>query len=120
MKRASLILICIIVSSLLFATINPKSYTIGIVETDLEENSIYTRIYSAMKKEYSDEWLEKYAYSPTSFAVSYSSILSSLLPLDNFLIGKANKDEISVLDLESRKVLKLIIKEGKIFAILEE
>ena len=120
LKKLLVLLLLLLLSFSLFSSVSPISERLGEIATDIKPGTIESLVYSAMKKDYDDKWLERYAFSPYSFAVSYSSILSSLLPIENCLISTFKNDEISVMDQKSGRTLTLIIKEGKIIALLEK
>lgn len=74
-------------------------------------------VYSAVREEYTDSWLESYAFSPLEFALAYSDELSGILPLERFLLSSASGNEIKVQDQRTGMVLTFILKEGKIEAM---
>ena len=117
MKRITVFMAVLLSSILLFATVAPTSSAIGKVCVSPEEGSSEYLIWTAVKDEYSDAWLEKYTSSPVPFALAYSSSLSSLLPLDNSLVSVETDGEVKVLDLESGAVITFIMKEGRIAAL---
>ncbi len=121
MKRFLLIAVSLFILLLpLSASISPVSQSIGTVAVEIENGSAEELVYNAMREEYTSLWLEKYAINPTSFALAYSEALSTLLPMDNFLLSTLNGNEIKVLEQKSSTLLTFIIKEGRISALHKE
>lgn len=118
MKKVVSLVLLIIVSFSLFSSVSPISGRIGRVCASPQKESVEEMVSKAMKSEYTDYWLEKYTLDPISFALLYSDVLSSIIPMDNFILSYFNKGEIKVLNLDSDKVLNIKIEEGKILALL--
>lgn len=118
MKRVLLVYLVLLLSFPLYATVSPTSDKIGRVAVSLEEGSMEEKVYYAMKSEYDDEWLNTYTSSPLPFAKAYSSELASLLPIENFLLSIYDKNEVKVLDMESKKIITIVFKDG-LFAALK-
>ncbi len=104
-------------SLLLFSSVAPVSASIGKVCVSPKKGSSEYLVWSAVRREYSDDWLERYTSAPVAFALAYSSSLSSLLPMHNCLVSEENDGEVKVLDCEKRTVITFIIKEGRIAAL---
>lgn len=117
MKRVLVFALLALMCSVLSAAVAPVSSTIGKVSLSPERGSAEYLVWSAVRREYSDDWLERYTSSPVPFALAYSSALSPLLPLDNYLVSEENEGEVRVLDMESGSVITFIIKEGSITAL---
>ncbi len=117
MKRIIVFTAVFLSAFLLFSSVQPVSSKIGRVCVSPEKGSSEYLVWSAVKRQYSDEWLERYTSSPVPFALSYSDSLSSLLPLDDFLVSVESDGEVKVLDRESGSVITFIIKEGRITAL---
>ena len=117
MKRIFVFTVVALSSFLLFSSVSPVSSSIGKVCISPEKGSNEYLVLHAVKREYTDEWLEKYTQSPVAFALAYSSSLSSLLPLDDCLVSEENDGEIKVLDNKSGSVLTFLMKEGRIAAL---
>ena len=121
MKRA-LVLILLITTLLvsLSASVSPVSSSIGTVAVEIKKGSSEETVWKAVREEYTDAWLERYAVSPLSFALAYSDELSSLLPLSDYLVSTESGGEVKVLDRVSGKVITFIMKEGGIAALSVE
>ncbi len=117
MKRVLVFTLAVLTSLSLFSAVAPVSTSIGRVVLSPDKGSAEYLVWSAVKSEYSDEWLEKYASSPVPFALAYSSSLSPLLPLENYLVSEENEGEVKVLDINGGSVITFIIKEGRITAL---
>ncbi len=117
MKRITVFTAVLLSSFLLFPSVAPISSVLGKISVKPEEGSAEYLVWRAVKKEYSDRWLEDYTSSPVPFALAYSSSLSSLLPLSDYLVSVENDGEVKVLDRESGTVITFIIKEGRIAAL---
>lgn len=117
MKRILVFALLSLLCFALSAAVAPASSTIGKVSLSPERGSAEYLVWSAVRRQYSDDWLERYTSSPVPFALAYSSALSHLLPLDNYLVSEENDGEVKVLDMESGTVITFIIKEGSITAL---
>ncbi len=117
MKRAFAFILLLSVSLFLSASIAPRSSRIGRVVLNVEEGSAEELIWNAARSEYTGEWLEKYASSPLFFASAYSSILSSLLPLDDFLLSRPAENEVRLLERKGGRVITFILSDGLISAL---
>ena len=120
MKRTLALLLLSVFLFPLCASVAPVSYSIGTVVIEMKKGSSEELVWNAVRREYNDEWLEKYAVSPLSFALAYSSELSSLLPLEDYLVSVETDGEVKVLDRESGRIIIFIIKEGGIAALRVE
>lgn len=117
MKRVLVFALLSLTCFALSAVVAPVSTSIGKVSLSPERGSAEYLVWSAVRREYSDEWLERYTSSPVPFALAYSSVLSPLLPLSDYLVSVENEGEVKVLDMESGSVITFIIKEGSITAL---
>lgn len=117
MKRVLVFALAVLLSLPLFSAVAPLSTSIGKVSLSPVRGSAEYLVWSAVRREYSDGWLERYTSSPVPFALAYSSTLSPLLPLDNYIVSEENDGEVKVLDMESGTVITFIIKEGSITAL---
>lgn len=120
MKRALVLILLITLLVSLSASVSPVSASIGTVAVEIKKGSSEEVAWKAVREEYTDEWLEKYAVSPLSFALAYSDELSSLLPLSDYLVSTETNGEVKVLDRMSGKIITFIIKEGGIAALSVE
>ena len=120
MKRAFVLILILSLLSSLTAAVAPVSASIGTVAVEIKKGSSEETAWKAVREEYTDEWLERYAVSPLSFALAYSDELSSLLPLSDYLVSTENGGEVKVLDRVSGKVITFIMKEGGIAALSVE
>ncbi len=120
MKRALVLILLITLLVSLSASVAPVSASIGTVAVEIKKGSSEEVAWKAVREEYTDEWLEKYAVSPLSFALAYSDELSSLLPLSDYLVSTETNGEVKVLDRMSGKIITFIIKEGGIAALSVE
>jgi hypothetical protein len=120
MKRAFVLILLITLLVSLSASVSPVSSSIGTVAVEIKKGSSEEIVWKAVREEYTDAWLEKYAVSPLSFALAYSDTLSSLLPLSDYLVSTETNGEVKVLDRLSEKVITFIMKEGGIAALSVE
>ena len=120
MKRALALILLFTLLVSLSASVAPVSASIGTVAVEIKKGSSEETAWKAVREEYTDAWLEKYAVSPLSFALAYSDELSSLLPLSDYLVSTENGGEVKVLDRLSGKVITFIMKEGGIAALSVE
>ena len=120
MKRALVLILLIALLVSLSASVSPVSSSIGTVAVEIKKGSSEEIVWKAVREEYTDAWLEKYAVSPLSFALAYSDTLSSLLPLSDYLVSTETGGEVKVLDRLSGKIITFIIKEGGIAALSVE
>ena len=120
MKRALALILILSLLSSLTAAVAPMSASIGTVAVEIKKGSSEETAWKAVREEYTDAWLEKYAVSPLSFALAYSDELSSLLPLSDYLVSTESGGEVKVLDRVSGKVITFIMKEGGIAALSVE
>ena len=120
MKRALVLILLITLLVSLSASVSPVSSSIGTVAVEIKKGSSEETVWKAVREEYTDAWLERYAVSPLSFALAYSDELSSLLPLSDYLVSTESGGEVKVLDRVSGKVITLIMKEGGIAALSVE
>lgn len=111
-----------IISVLLLAfpafSIAPVSDDIGEVAVQVDAGSITETALSAVKEEYTGEWLGKYAASPYVFGEAYSEILSSSIPFANAIAGKERNGAVDIQDTETGSVLSFVFQDGKIAAML--
>lgn len=117
MKRTLTILTLLFSLSLLFSAVVPESSKVGKVSVEIKEGSVEEFVLSAMKEEFSLSWIEKYSDSSDAFLAAYSPLLSSLLPMENLILGEYDGNGISLYSQDSGDYLYLIIKEGKIVAL---
>lgn len=117
MKRIFLVATIFFLSFSLFAAIAPYSQKIGRVVVDFKEGSTEELISNALREEFSLSWIEKYTFGDDAFLESYSSILSSLLPMSNLLVGEFDGVGLGVISQDSGDCLYLTIKEGRITAL---
>ena len=120
MKRALVLILILSLLSSLTAAVAPVSASIGTVAVEIKKGSSEETAWKAVREEYTDAWLERYAVSPLSFALAYSDELSSLLPLSDYLVSTESGGEVKVLDRLSGKVITFIMKEGGIAALSVE
>ena len=120
MKRALVLILLITLLVSLSASVSPVSSSIGTVAVEIKKGSSEETVWKAVREEYTDAWLERYAVSPLSFALAYSDELSSLLPLSDYLVSTESGGEVKVLDRVSGKVITFIMKEGGIAALSVE
>ena len=120
MKRALVLILLITLLVSLSASVSPVSSSIGTVAVEIKKGSSEETVWKAVREEYTDAWLERYAVSPLSFALAYSDELSSLLPLTDYLVSIETNGEVKVLDRVSGKVITIIMKEGGIAALSVE
>lgn len=118
MKKAVFLFVLFILSFSLFSSVSPLSGRIGRICVSPKKDSVEEMVTKAMKSDYTDYWLEKYAHNPMSFAFLYSEVLSSIIPMDNFILSYFDKGEVKVLNLDTNRVLTIKIEEGKILALL--
>ncbi|MBQ0072317.1 MAG: hypothetical protein KBS81_10785 [Spirochaetales bacterium] len=119
MKKAFLTLLLLTLSLSLFAGLAPPSKKIGEVAVSWAEDSVEAFIQKALSKPYTEEWLSTYTLEKEAFALAYTTILCDLLPMKNFLLSTYRDGEISVLSLETGKVVTFLMKEGRISALHE-
>ena len=120
MKRALVLILLITLLVSLSASVSPVSSSIGTVAVEIKKGSSEETVWKAVREEYTDAWLERYAVSPLSFALAYSDELSSLLPLSDYLVSTESGGEVKILDRVSGKVITFIMKEGGIAALSVE
>ena len=120
MKRALVLILLITLLVSLSASVSPVSSSIGTVAVEIKKGSSEETVWKAVREEYTDAWLERYAVSPLSFALAYSDELSSLLPLTDYPVSIETNGEVKVLDRVSGKVITFIMKEGGIAALSVE
>lgn len=120
MKRAFVLILLITLLVSLSAAVAPVSASVGTVAVEIKKGSSEEIVWKAVREEYTDAWLERYAVSPLSFALAYSDELSSLLPLSDYLVSTETNGEVKVLDRMSGKIITFIIKEGGIAALSVE
>lgn len=118
MKKIVLLFILFFISFSIFSSVSPLSGRIGKVCVSPQNGSVEEMVTKAMKSEYTDYWLEKYAHNPISFALLYSEVLSTIIPMENFILSYLDSGEVKVLNLDTNKVLNIKIEEGKILALL--
>lgn len=117
MKRLLYISLFLVLFTFSLTASSPYSLSIGRVAVDIKEGTDESVIYSAMREEYTEDWLERYTSSPISFALSYSDDLSSLLPMKNFLLSTSVDGRVKVLEKESGTVITFVLKDGRISAL---
>lgn len=120
MKRFLLIALTLFILLPLSASISPSSHALGNVAVEIEKGSEEELVFNAMRKEYTSQWLDEYTLNSTAFALAYTDTLSSLLPMEDFLLSTLDGNEIKVLERESGTLLTIIIKEGRISALHKE
>ncbi len=120
MKRILLVALILFTLLPLYSSTAPVSNMLGSVCVSIEKGSEEELVYNAMRSEYTSEWLEKYALNGTSFALAYSDTLSSLLPMNDFLLSTLSGNEVKVLERGSGTLLTFIIKEGRLSALNKE
>lgn len=118
MKKVVLLFILFFVSFSIFSSVSPLSGRIGKVCVSPQKGSAEEMVTKAMKSEYTDYWLEKYAHNPITFALLYSEVISSIIPMDNFILSYLDKSEVKILNLDTKQVINIKIEEGKILALL--
>lgn len=117
MKRILLLLIFLLISSLLFSEIIPVSGKVGRVCTTIKEGSVEEMVLSAVKEEFSLSWIEKYCDKSDAFLAQYSPILSSLLPMEDIILGLYDGNGINLYSQKTGDYLYLVVKEGRITAL---
>lgn len=120
MKRAFVLILLITLLVSLSAAVAPVSASVGTVAVEIKKGSSEEIVWKAVREEYTDAWLERYAVSPLSFALAYSDELSSLLPLSDYLVSTETNGEVKVLDRMSGKIITFIMKDGGIAALSVE
>ena len=113
----SLLSILIFSSVLLFSGIVPESSKVGRVCVDIKEGSVEEMVLCAMKEEFSLSWIGKYCDGSDAFLAAYSPLLSSILPLENIILGEFDGNGIYLYSQTKGDYLYLIIEEGKIVAL---
>ena len=107
MRKLLLLILC---CAPLFA-VQPRSAVIGMVQTDVQSESITAIALSAASEPYTEAWLEEYAVDKFSFGEAYSPFLSSSLPLDNPIASMEriipSLSEVSVTALSSHSSSKM-------------
>ncbi|MGN1163837.1 MAG: hypothetical protein ACI4S4_03410, partial [Candidatus Ornithospirochaeta sp.] len=107
MRRFSCLILVSIVFISLYAGIAPQSAKIGSVAVSIGEGSVEEMVLSAVKEDFTLFWLEKYAVSDDGFAVAYSSVLSSLLPMEEVILGTYDGEGISLYSAKDGKKVYL-------------
>lgn len=116
MERIAIIVLCLLMP-LQLSALAPVSADIGVVAVSVEEGSITDTALKAVREEYTESWLERYAASPLIFAEAYSSLLSGILPLSDPIAGIERNGAVDIQDLESGTVLSFIFQEGRLAAV---
>ena len=116
MERIAIIVLCLFLA-LPLAALAPVSDDIGAVAVSVEEGTITDTALRAVREEYTESWLERYAASPLIFGEAYSSLLSGLLPLGNPIAGIERNGAVDIQDLESGTELSFIFQDGRLAAV---
>ena len=117
MRRFSLIMLLFLFSLSLHGGIAPQSEKIGRVAVTIEEGSVEEMVLAAVRKEFTLSWLDEYAVTEAGFAPAYSSLLSSLLPMEEVILGVYDGNGISLYSAKDGKKVYFAIKEGRISAL---
>ena len=121
MKRLSLFLIILLCfSSFLFSGVIPVSGKVGKVCTEVKEGSVEEMVLKAMGEEFSLSWIEKYCDTSDGFLASYSPLLSSILPMEEIVLGLYDGNSIRLYSRKTGDCLSIIIKEGRISALQKD
>lgn len=116
MKRF-LIIALMLIAFPLTAAIAPTSQRLGPVAIDVKKGSLSELAKEAFNDYFSPEWLEKYSINDDLFALTYSSTLASILPMDNLIFGKEGKNSLSFYSQDTMIEISLVFSEGKISAM---
>lgn len=120
MKRVFSIMVSLILLSSLAAGIIPQSKRVGIVAVETEEGSVEEMLLTAFQEEFTLSWIERYTLATDTFLEAYSPLLSALLPMEDIVVGTFDGDGISLYSQKSGDWVYIIIKEGRIAALLVE
>ena len=107
--RRIFLFILLLCSFSLFAVIVPYSDTIGRIQVDIEEESNAEMVLKAFSEEFTEAWIEKYANNDQLFALAYSPILSTLLPMTNLIISEERDNTLSLYSLDSKDFVSVIV-----------
>jgi len=107
--RRIFLFILLLCSFSLFAAIVPYSDTIGRIQVDIEEESNAEMVLKAFSEEFTEAWIEKYANNDQLFALAYSPILSTLLPMTNLIISEERDNTLSLYSLDSKDFVSVIV-----------
>ncbi|MBO8436262.1 MAG: hypothetical protein IAA97_04725 [Spirochaetes bacterium] len=113
MRKLLLLILC---CAPLFA-VQPRSAVIGMVQTDVQSESITAIALSAASEPYTEAWLEEYAVDKFSFGEAYSPFLSSSLPLDNPIASMEKNNAVTLRSLSDGTVISFIFQDGRIAAV---
>lgn len=113
MRKFILILFC----SLPLYAVQPRSETLGMIQTDVNPDSITAIALSAASEEYTEDWLNEYAADKIAFGEAYSSFLSSSLPLENPIASAEKNGAVTLKSLSDGTIISFVFQDGRIAAV---
>ncbi len=115
MKRIAVLLFLLSLFSSLFASVSVSSDK-GSLITEIKSESDEERILKAFSSEFTENWIESYLIDDSLLVKSYTSALSSALPLENSLLFR--KDGFFIIySQKSNAEIILSLDNGKISSL---
>ena len=113
----SLTIILVFSLSFLFSRVVPESAKVGRVCVEVEEGSVEEMVLRALKEEFSLSWIENYCDESDAFLAAYSETLSSILPMENVIMGEFDGNGLYFYSQDTPGCFYFVIKEGRITAL---
>lgn len=118
MKRFCIFIFLFLSLTVLSASLSPLSPLLGEIYVG-EEGKIENRLLEALYLPFTLEWLESYTSNNEGFILSYTPILSSLLPMENVVITPLKDNEITALSLKTGRSVTFFFEDELIIALKE-
>ena len=106
----SLTIILVFSLSFLFSGVVPESAKVGRV-------CVEEMVLRALKEEFSLSWIENYCDESDAFLAAYSETLSSILPMENVIMGEFDGNGLYFYSQDTPGCFYFVIKEGRITAL---
>lgn len=118
MKRLILLLLFTSFIFPLFSAVFPMDADIGKVSSGTD--GVEALFVEAFHEPFSLEWCEKYvsADSVKDFAFFHSASLSSLLPMESFIISEKQSDRLYIKDTLSGALITLYLDDGNLITAI--